>query len=35
MQHRVRGTRFRDLGHGADMGEVHILTCLRCRAEPV
>ena len=24
MQHRVRRTRFRDLGHGADMGEVHI-----------
>ena len=35
VQHRVRGTRFRDLGHGADMGEVHISTCLRCRAEPV
>ena len=35
VQHRVRGTRFRELGHGADMGEVHISTCLRCRAEPV
>ena len=35
VQHRVRRTRFRDLGHGADMGEVHISTCLRCRAEPV
>ena len=28
VQHRVRGTRFRDLGHGADMGEVHVSTCL-------
>ena len=28
MQHRVRRTRFRDLGDGADMGEVHILTCV-------
>ena len=35
VQHRVRGTRFRDLGHGADMGEVHVSTCLRCHAEPV
>ena len=35
MQHRVRGTRFRDLGHGAVLGEVHISACLRCRAEPV
>ena len=35
VQHRVRGTQFRDLGHGAVMGEVHISTCLRCRAEPV
>ena len=35
VQHRVRGTRFRNLGHGEDMGKVHIPTCLRCRAEPV
>ena len=35
VQHRVRGTRFRDLRHGSDMGEVHISTCLRCRADPV
>ena len=36
VQHRVRGTRFRDLGYGgADMGKVHFPTCLRCRAEPV
>ena len=35
MQHRVGRTRFRDLGHGADMGGVHVSTCLRCRAEPV
>ena len=35
MQHRVRKTRFRDLGHGADMGEVHISTCVCCRAEPI
>ena len=35
LQHRVRGRRFRDLGHGADMGEVHFSTCLRCLAEPV
>ena len=35
VQHRVRATRFRDLGHGADMGKVHFATCLRCRAEPV
>ena len=35
VQHRVRRTRFRDRGQCADMGEVHILTCLRCRAEPV
>ena len=35
VQHRVRRTRFRDLGHGADMGEVHISTCLRCCAKPV
>ena len=35
VQHRVRGTLFSDLGHGADMGEVHISTCLRYRAEPV
>ena len=35
VQHRVRKTRFRDLGHGADMGKVHVPTCLRCRAEPV
>ena len=35
VQHRARGTRFRDLGHSADMGEVHTSTCLRCRAEPV
>ena len=34
VQHRVRRTRFRDLGHGADMGEVHVSTCLCCRAEP-
>ena len=35
VQHRVRGTQFRDLGHGVDMGEVDFSTCLRCRAEPV
>ena len=35
MQHRVRGTWLRDLGHGANMGEVHISTCLRCRAGSV
>ena len=35
VQHQVRGTWFRDLGLGADMGEVHISTCLRCRSEPV
>ena len=36
VQHRVRGTRLRDLGYGgADMGKVHFPTCLRCRAEPV
>ena len=35
VQHRIRGTRPRDLGHRADMGEVHISTCLRCRAGPV
>ena len=35
VQHRVRGTRFRDLGHGTVMGKVHFPTCLRCRAEPV
>ena len=35
MQHRVRGTRFRDLGDGADMGEVHISTCVCCRAVPI
>ena len=35
VQHRIRGARFRDLGHGADMGEVHISTCVCCRAEPV
>ena len=35
MQHRVRRTRLRDLGHGADMGEVRISTRLRCHAEPV
>ena len=35
VQHRVRRTRFRDLSHGADMGKVHVPTCLRCRAEPV
>ena len=35
MQHRARGTRLRDLGHGADMGEVHISTSLRCRAGSV
>ena len=35
VQHRVRGTRFRTLGHGEDVGDVHISTCLRCRAEPV
>ena len=33
VQHR--GTRFRNLGHGEDVGEVHIPTFLRCRAEPV
>ena len=33
--HRVRRERFRDLGHGSDIGEVHISTCLRCRIEPV
>ena len=35
VQHRVRRTRFIDLGHGAVVGEVHISACLRCRAEPV
>ena len=35
VQHRIRGTQFRNLGHGEDVGEVHIPTCLRCRAEPV
>ena len=35
VQYRARGTRFRNLGHGEDMGEVHISTCLRCSAEPV
>ena len=35
IQHRIRGTRLRDLGHGANMGEVHISTCLRCRAGSV
>ena len=35
VQHRVRGTQLRDLGHGVDMGDVHISTCLRCCAEPV
>ena len=33
--HRVRGTRFGDLGDSADVGEVHILTCVCCRAEPI
>ena len=35
VQLRIRGARFRDLGHGADVGEVHISTCVCCRAEPV
>ena len=35
VQHRFRGARFRDLGHGADVGDVHISTCVCCRAEPV
>ena len=35
VQHRVRRMRFRDLGPGVDIGEVHISTCLRCHAEPV
>ena len=35
VQHRIRGARFRDLGHGADVGEVYVSTCLRCRIEPV
>ena len=35
VQRRIRGGRFRDLGHGEDVGEVHIPTCMRCRAEPV
>ena len=35
VQHWVRRTRFRDLGHSADMGKVHFPTCLRCRAEPI
>ena len=35
VQHRVRRTRFRNLGHGADMGKVHFPTCLCCRTEPV
>ena len=35
VQHRIRGARFRDLGHGADVGEVHNSACLRCRAETV
>ena len=35
VQHRIRGARFRDLGHGVDVGEVHNSTCVCCRAEPV
>ena len=35
MQHRVRRTRFRDLDDGAHMREVHISTCVCCRAEPI
>ena len=35
VQHRIRGARFRDLGHGTDVGEVHISACVCCRAEPV
>ena len=35
VQHRIRGTRFRNLGHGEDVREVHIPMCLRCCAEPV
>ena len=35
VQHRIRGARFRDLGHSADVREVHFSTCVCCRAEPV
>ena len=35
VQHRIRGARFPDMGHGADVGEVHISTCVCCRAELV
>ena len=35
VQHRVQRTRSRNLGQGADMGKVHIPTCLRCRVESV
>ena len=35
VQHRIRGAQFRNLGHGEDVGEVHISKCLRCRAERV
>ena len=35
VHHRVRRTRFRGLGYGADIGEVHISMCLRCRTEQV
>ena len=31
VQHRVLGTRFRGLGHGADMGEVHICVAVLSR----
>ena len=35
VQHWIRGAQFRDLSKGADMGEVHISTCLCCRVERV
>ena len=35
VQHQVRVARLRDLGDGADMGKVHISTCLCCSVEPV
>ena len=34
IQHRVRGAQCRGLDHGADVGEVHIPTCLHCCTEP-
>ena len=35
VQHRIRGAQCRDLGLRADMGEVHISTCVCCGTEPV